>query len=140
VHEFVVPPAGKLRLSTPVLSETLETGPDGTKRPLLQVSRSFPAGSTLYCQYGVYGAAREETGSLMPRVTAGYEIRRTDGLLFKRAAPTPINPTSVGALLRLSGISLQRALPGDYDLVLTVRDELSGHAVEVREPFSITAG
>jgi len=73
----------------------------------------------------------------MPRVTAGYEIRRTDGAIFKRSAPTPINPTSVGALLRLNGIALRGAVPGEYDLVLTVRDELSGNTVEVREPFEI---
>lgn len=93
----------------------------------------------LYCQYGVYGAEREKAG-LMPHVTAGYEIRRTDGVVFKRGSATPINPTSVGALLRLSGISLRGASPGDYDLVLTVRDQLSGQAVEVREPFTIVPG
>ncbi len=140
VHEFDVPAAGTLRLSTPVMSDAIEAGPDGTKRPILQVKRSFAPDSTLYCQYGVYGAEREEKGSLLPRVTAGYEIRRTDGAVFKRSAPTPINPTSVGALLRLNGISLRGAAPGDYDLVLTVKDELSGHAVEVREPFAIGPG
>ena len=140
VHEFDVPAAGMLRLSTPVLSDTIETGPDGTKRPVLQVKRSFAPDSILYCQYGVYGAEREEKGSLLPRVTAGYVIRRTDGAVFKRSAPTPINPTSVGALLRLNGISLRGAAPGEYDLVLTVKDELSGHAVEVREPFAIGPG
>jgi hypothetical protein len=140
VHEFEVPPAGRLRLSTPVLSDAVETGPDGGKKPVLQVRRAFERGSVLYCQYGVYGAARDEKGSLMPHVTAGYEIRRTDGAVFKRSAPTPINPTSVGSLLRLNGIALTGAAPGDYDLVLTVKDELSGQVVEVREPFAITAG
>ena len=93
---------------------------------MLQVQRAFATDSTLYCQYSVYGAAKDETGSLMPRVTAGYEIRRTDGVVFKRSAPTPINPTSVGALLRLNGIALRGAQPGQYELVLTVKDELAG--------------
>jgi len=140
VLEFDVPHANELRVSTPVLSDVLQKAPDGSPRPLLRVKRSFAPGDTLYCQYSVYGAAREEKGSLMPRVTAGYEIRRTDGFVFKRAAPTPINPTSVGALLRLNGISLRGAALGEYDLVLTVRDELSGRAVEVREPFAVTPG
>lgn len=140
VHEFEVPKAGALRVSTPVLSNTLEKGEDGSRRPVLQVQRAFATDSTLYCQYSVYGAAKEETGSLMPRVTAGYEIRRTDGAVFKRSAPTPINPTSVGALLRLNGIALRGAVPGMYDLVLTIKDELSGNTVEVREPFEIIAG
>lgn len=137
VHEFEVPKVGTLRVSTPVLSNTLEQGEDGSRRPVLQVQRAFATDSTLYCQYSVYGAAKPETGSLMPRVTAGYEIRRTDGVVFKRSAPTPINPTSVGALLRLNGIALRGAVPGQYDLVLTIKDELSGNAVEVREPFEI---
>ena len=112
VHEFEVPKAGALRVSTPILSSILEKGEDGSRRPLLQVPRAFPTDSTLYCQYSVYGAAKDENGSLMPKVTAGYEIRRTDGAIFKRSAPTPINPTSVGALLRLNGIALRGAAAG----------------------------
>ncbi len=140
VHEFEVPAAGSFRVSTPILSDTLETGEGGAKRPVLQVRRVFARDALLYCQFGVYGAAREEKGSLMPQVRAGYEIRRADGAVFKRSAPTPINPTSVGALLRLNGISLNGAAPGEYELVLTVKDELAGNSVEVREPFEIEAG
>jgi hypothetical protein len=140
IHEFEVPGAGTLRVSSPVLSDAVETGPDGTRRPVLQVRRSFGRDSLLYCQFSVYGAAREEKGSLMPRVTAGYEIRGADGSLFKRSRPTEITPTSVGALLRLSGISLQGAPPGEYALVLTIRDELAGKTIEVEEPFAVEAG
>jgi VWFA-related protein len=140
VHEFDVPRPGELRVSTPVLSDAVETGADGSRRPVLQVKRSFATDAILYCQYGVYGAEREKTGGLVPRVKAGYEIRRTDGVVFKRSAPTPINPTSVGSLLRLNGIALRGATPGEYDLVLTVQDELSGNSVEVREPFTIVPG
>jgi VWFA-related protein len=139
IHEFEVPSGGRLRVSTPVLSDRLEPGEGGTQRPVLQVRRSFARGSVLYCQYSVFGAAREEKGSLMPDVTAGYEIRRADGKVFKRGAPTRINPTSLGALMRLSGISLQGAGPGGYELILTVRDELAGKSVKVREPFEIGA-
>ena len=139
VHEFEVPAAGHLRVSSPLLSDAIETGADGTKKPVLQVRRQFARDGLLYCQFAVYGAARDEKGSLMPKVSAGYEIRRRDGAVFKRTNPTPINPTSVGALLRLNGISLQGAAPGDYELVLTVRDELAGQAVEVREPFAIVS-
>ncbi len=92
VHEFEVPKAGTLRVSTPVLSDTLEQGEGGSRRPVLQVRRAFATDSTLYCQYSVYGAAKEERGSLMPRVTAGYEIRRTDGVVFKRSRPDAHQP------------------------------------------------
>jgi VWFA-related protein len=136
VHEFEVPKVGALRVSTPVLSDTLEQDPSGNRRPVLQVRRSFATDSVLYCQFSVYGAGKEDA-SLMPRVRAGYEIRRADGVVFKRTDPTPINPTSVGALLRLNGIGLRGAQPGEYELVLTVRDDLTQQSVEIREPFEI---
>ena len=136
VHEFEVPKVGSLRVSTPVLSDTLEQDPSGNRRPVLQVRRSFATDSVLYCQFSVYGA-RKEDRSLMPRVRAGYEIRRADGVVFKRTDPTPINPTSVGAILRLNGIGLRGAQPGEYELVLTVKDDLANESVEVREPFEI---
>jgi VWFA-related protein len=139
VHEFEVPKVESLRVSTPVLSDSLEQDTDGNRRPVLQVRRSFATDAVLYCQFSVYGARKEEGGSLMPRVRAGYEIRRTDGAVFKRTDPTPINPTSVGALLRLHGIGLRGAQPGEYELVLTVRDDLAGQSVEVREPFEIVS-
>ena len=113
VHEFEVPKAGTLRVSTPVLSDTLEQGADG-------LAAARPAGAAhlrdrldaLLPVLASTGRRRRRTGSLMPRVTAGYEIRRTDGAVFKRSAPTPINPTSVGALLRLNGIALRGAVAG----------------------------
>ncbi|HXY40353.1 MAG TPA: VWA domain-containing protein, partial [Vicinamibacteria bacterium] len=139
IHEFEVPPAGAFRVSTPVLSDSLETGEGGAKRPVLEVGRAFPRDGLLYCQFAVYGAARDDKGSLLPQVKAGYEVRRTDGSVFKKSAPTVINPTSVGALLRLNGISLKGAAPGEYELVLTVQDLLAGKSVEIRELFLIQA-
>jgi VWFA-related protein len=137
IYDFEVPAAGSFRVSTPVLSDTLRTEEDGAVKPVLEVGRSFARDAMLYCQYTVYGAARDEKGTLMPRVRAGYEVRRADGAVFKRGASTLIDPTSLGALVRLSGISLKGAAPGAYELVLTVRDELAGKSVEVREPFEI---
>ena len=75
----------------------------------------------------------------MPQVSAGYEIRRADGMLFRREDPSRIAATSVGALLRLKGIPLRGAPPGEYEIALTVRDELAGKVVEVREPFVVEA-
>ena len=139
IHEFDVPPLTSFRLSTPVLSDALEeraAGATGPARPVLKVERRFGLGSTLYVQYSVLGAARDEATKL-PRVSAGYEIRRQDGSLFKSAPQTPINPTSIGSLLRLNGIQLAGAAPGAYELVLRVKDELGGQQLEVREPFEI---
>jgi VWFA-related protein len=138
IHDFEVPQTGEFRVSTPILSDAVEkpAGTAGPPRPILQVRRSFTPGSVLYCQFAVYGAAKD-TASHLPRVIAGYQIRRADGAVFKRADPTPIKPTSLGALLRLHGISLGAAAPGEYELVLTVRDQVAGRTVELVEPFVV---
>jgi hypothetical protein len=139
VHEFEVPGGGGLRMSTPILSDAVDRtgGPDAAPKPVLRVRPAFVPGSTLYCQFGVFGAKREETGSLMPRVLSSYEIRRSDGEVFRRSSPTEIKPTSVGQLLRLVGIPLAGASPGEYELVLTVKDELAGATTESRERFVV---
>ena len=138
IHDFDVPDGADFRLSTPLLSNALEDRAPGTAeppRPVLRVRRQFEPGSILYVQYSVLGAEKDET-SYLPQVMAGYEIRRADGSVFKRSDDTLINPTSIGALLRLHGINLLGAEPGDYELVLKVRDSLAGRDVEVHEPFS----
>jgi len=142
IHDFEVPDPASFRLTSPLLADTLEErAPGDTRppRPVLQVRRDFAPGSRLYVQYSVQGAARDPL-TRMPKVSGGYEIRRADGALFKSAAPTPIRPTSLGALIRLHGIALEGASPGDYELLLRVKDEIGGRTVEVREPFQVVAG
>jgi VWFA-related protein len=141
VHDFEVPSATAFHVTSPILADSLEErSADAARppRPVLQVRRSFAPGSRLYVQYSVLGAARDPA-SRMPRVSGGYEIRHADGTLLKAGAPTPITPTSLGALIRLHGIALAGARPGDYEVVLRVRDEIGGRTAEVREPFEIAA-
>jgi hypothetical protein len=145
IHEFQVPELGALRVSTPLITDTLqqERGAD-TKgaqpyvRPALVVRREFPAEGTLYCQYEVYGAAPDKKSG-MPRVSAGYQIRKTDGTVVTEVAPTLITPTSIGKLSRIVGTGLPGVVPGEYELVLSVKDEVAGKSVEVREPFTLVA-
>jgi hypothetical protein len=94
-------------------------------------------GSMLLAQFEVYGAAKDKASG-MPRVTAGYDIRRTDGTVVTHVDPTPIQPTSLGRLMRLVGTRLVDHTPGDYEMVFTLKDEVAGKALEVREPFSVT--
>jgi hypothetical protein len=83
----------------------------------------------------VYGAERDGQG--MPRVFQGYEVVRPDGTIFKRLDPTLISPTSLGSLVRMFLLSLEYAPPGDYEMRLRIRDELSGETLELREPFTV---
>ncbi len=138
IHDFAVPSLEELRVSTPVLTDIWRPGPQGTGfEPQLLARRDFPSGAELVCQFEVYGAARDETG--MPRVAQGYRVLRGDGSVFKRLPESVINPTSLGALARVFILSLDYAPPGDYDMVMSFRDELSGKALELHEPFTVVA-
>jgi VWFA-related protein len=138
VHEFVVPDLSQLRVSTPVVSDTLqETGEaKAPPRPAVTARRAFAPGSTVYASFEVYGAGRDKpTG--MPRVTNGHTIRRADGTVLVSVNPTRITPTSLGKLSRIIGSPLGNAPPGEYELVLTFQDEIAGKTLEVREPFTV---
>jgi VWFA-related protein len=142
IHEFEVPPLGTLRASTPVLSDTQQSPsatiaeglPGGRLVPLAR--REFAAGSDLLCQFEVYGAKPDEKSG-MPRVVQGYLVRRPDGSIFTSMEPSVINPTSLGKVTRLFGFRLTDALPGDYEILMTIRDELAGQSMEFRESFTV---
>jgi VWFA-related protein len=140
VHEFEVPDISQFRVSTPILSDSLQPSPEGEKagpRPVLSIRRAFPSGATLYAQFDVYGAVKDKANG-MPKVTAGYTIRRLDGSVEAFMSPSQIQPTSIGKLSRLVGAKLSTAEPGDYEFILTVRDEIAGKSLELREPFTVT--
>jgi hypothetical protein len=136
IHEFEVPELTDLRVSTPVLTDTLQPteSSNDRPRPALLARRVFPAGSMLYCQFEVFGAAKEKASG-MPKVVAGYTIRGADGNMVTGAEPTPITPTSLGKVSRMIGAPLRNAGPGQYEFVLTIRDDLAGKSLEIREPF-----
>jgi VWFA-related protein len=138
IHEFEVPDLSLFRASTPVISDTLQPDPEkkATPRPTLVVNRIFPAGAMLYASFEVYGATKEKpTG--MPRVTAGYVVRRPDGTPVVSVAPTRINPTSLGKLSRMIGTRLPTDAVGDLEIVFSLKDEVSGKTLEVHEQFTV---
>lgn len=137
IHDFEVPASTGFRLSTPILSDALDTAAaSASPRPVILVRRAFAPESVLYCQFGVYGADSDPT-THMPRVSSAYEIRRADGTVLRRSAPTVITPTSLGAVLRLQGIALPPAEPGPYELRLSVRDEIGRRVISLKEEFTI---
>jgi VWFA-related protein len=140
VHEFEVPDLGQFRVTTPLLSDVRDDAEEGGTGDRLAIlaRRDFPQGASLFCQFEVYGAARLEA-SRLPRVSMGYQVRRSDGSLYTQDPPSIINPTPAGSLSRMIGFSLEDAAPGDYEIVMRVKDELSGKSLELHEPFSVTA-
>jgi hypothetical protein len=136
IHDFEVPPLEGLRVSTPVMTDIWRTGSGSSAiQTQLLARREFHPGAELVCQLEVYGAAKDGQG--MPRVFQGYEVRRPDGTVFKRLDPSLISPTSLGSLVRMFLLSLDYATPGDYEMRLTIRDELSGEVIELGEPFTV---
>ena len=138
-HEFEVVSLEQLRISSPILTDAVQQAEGRGLAPVLVARRTFPRGGALYCQFDVYGAARDKTTG-KPRVSAGYEVRRADGTVARRGEPTPIEPTSLGYLSRMLAMGLAGMPAGDYELVLRVRDEVAGKVQEAREPFTLVTG
>jgi VWFA-related protein len=137
-HDFEVPDIAQFRTSTPVLSDLKEQTQDGGQQLALLARRDFAQGGALYCQLEVYGAVRLEDSGL-PRVSMGYEVRNSDGTLLTRDPPSLIAATPRGAVSRMIGFSLEAAAPGDYELSMRIKDELSGKTLVLREPFRVSA-
>ncbi len=136
VHEFDVPSLDGFWVTTPILSDRHQEDENGRPvNPQPLARREFPQGEDLLCQFEVFGAQKDEKG--MPRVVQGYEVRRPDGTILASLSPSEIRPTSIGALSRLFGFGLAGATPGDYEMVMTFEDQLSGSKLEVREPFTV---
>ena len=140
-----MPDLSSFRVSTPVLSDALQAPPaeekdqKGPPRAVHMVRRDFPLGENKYVffQYDVYGAQKDKTSG-MPKVTAGYVVKKkADGAVVTKVDPTPIQPTSIGRLSRFTATSMKDYTPGDYEIVLNLKDELSGKTLEYSEPFKV---
>ncbi len=137
-QRFEVPPAGTLRLSTPIVSDQVirPTTRDGKPRAAVAAHRTFAPAGGLYCEFEVFGAARDPADGA-PRVSSGLEVRAADGTVVRQGPPTRIASDREGRVVRLVGLDLGGLLEGPYELVLDVRDEVGGGRIERREPFTI---
>src|SRR6266545_4537704 len=71
--ELEVPPLDRLRVSTPILTDTLQQPPgQAVPVPVLLARRTLAAGGPLYCRFDVYGMAKDGTRG-MPRVRSGHD-------------------------------------------------------------------
>jgi hypothetical protein len=134
-HDFEVPDSS-FRTSTPVLSDALE--PDAARSsgvPLVGACRSFSEQSTLYFQFEVYGGAIDPAKG-QPRVSSSYSVRDRDGVEWAQSGPAWMPVSAAGVAARVGEISLTFK-PGDYDLVLDVKDEVTGRTIAVKEPFTV---
>ena len=136
-HEFEVPAAAGLRLSSLVLSDRLHEGggPDD-RTPELIARRRFEPSGLLHCRFEVYGAGRDPaTGQ--PNVIAGFALRRSDGRVLAAMPETALRPGPDGLLSRALGVPLDGAPPGRYEAIVLVTDLVAGQTAEGREPIVI---
>ena len=135
LHTFEVPDPKAFRMSTPILTAEFED-PGGKRKPKVALGRTFRRGSTLYCQYNVYGAQTPGAHDWAPHALGAWALHRGEELV-REVPPTLIQPGGDGRLTRTLGISLQGARPGEYALALTVKDEKSGETLSRTEPFTV---
>ena len=128
-----VPPASVFRVSTPILTNQVD---QSGKRPqaAVAVHREFRTDGQLFCQFEVLGASRGPRG---PLVAAGMELRTPDGQVIRKGELTPIAADPDGRVVRLFGMGLAGMKEGRYDLVLHVRDQVSGQQIQRSEPFTL---
>jgi hypothetical protein len=135
-HAFDVPSA-TFRTSTPVLSDALEAGGAGNRRPAVGARRTFREQATLHFDFEVYGAARDPSKG-GPRVTSGWAVRDPAGAEWARSEPSWMGGSERNVPARQSEVTLTFPA-GAYELVLDVHDEVSGRTLEVHEPFEVEA-
>jgi hypothetical protein len=136
-----VPDLASWRISTPVLTDSVQPQPpgqtSGAPKLIMLARREFETGARLFLQFDVYNPTKDKATG-MPRVTAGYTIRKkSDGLVFLKVAPTMIQPTSLGRLSRMVGPPLDGAEPGEYEFELNLKDELNGKILDYKEDFTV---
>lgn len=138
-HEFEVPAAAGLRVSSLVLGDRLAEATAPEARTLVPTARRrFGASGLIHCRFEVYGATRDPaTGQ--PNVTAGFALRRRDGRVLAAAPSTPLRPGPDGTLGRSLGAPLDGAPPGRYEVIILVTDVAAGQVAEAREPIVIEA-
>lgn len=132
---FDVPDPRGLRLTTPVLTDTLQRGATAEDPPIPVpiARRTFAAGARLVCTFAVEGARR--TDEAPARVAITYEVRRRDGTVVTRTEPTPLKPDPQGVLTSRFALTLNR--PGAYEIHLKARDEATGEMAAAVEPFLV---
>ena len=137
-HDFEVGPLTGLRVTTPILTDSIEAPSSGTAGAAEAGARRA---AELSCRrHGLLPVQRPRRGQGRRRRSQGHRVARASrpGRRRRQADGAATDrPGADGGLSRLAGLNLTGLAAGDYELLLTVRDDVAGQAVERREPFAI---
>ena len=131
-----IPAAKEPRLSTPLLTDRLETLANGQKRLGPVAHRHFASRGSLYCAYNAYGLADSE-GRATLKVTGAFTLQAVGGPVVSASPPTVIAVGLEGAVTRTLVLPLESLAAGDYDLTLDVIDNASGRSLTEKARFSV---
>jgi VWFA-related protein len=125
-HEFDVPWPDGLRITTPVVTDAVQSAAPGQPaRPVPIARRTFRAGAKLFCVFDVLGAVPDPAAD-GPRVTLTYSLRRA-------ADGTEVVAVPAGQLLP-GTVTIALTVPadasGDHELRLVLRDDVAKRSVE----------
>ena len=124
-HEFDVPRPDELRITTPVVTDTLQSAAQGQPgRPVPIARRTFKAGSRLFCAFDVIGAGT---------VTLAYSLRRVaDGAEVLAGPPGQLRPGTVTIAITVPADAV-----GAHELRMVLRDEAAKRTLEDVELLTI---
>jgi hypothetical protein len=134
-----VPDPAAFRISTPIVTDLAEPGPKGEgpkARPVAR--RDFAVGGRLFVSFDIFGA-RGAPSDRRAKVTARFEVVGSDGEVYASVPARTVEPSADGGLHRFFAISLEKAKPGEHEVVVEVTDEVSGKTVLWTETFKVTA-
>jgi VWFA-related protein len=136
-HRIDIPPHFSYRITTPLVSDTLEPVPKGAPPRLAPIARrEFGARSRVFLSLDVFGAERGDVSG-RPRVSMGYTVFRPDGGVLTQLASKPIEPMPDGSLHRIVGFTAEDAGPGEYRIEGEVVDEQTGQVLLFSEAFTL---
>jgi hypothetical protein len=132
-----VPDPAAFRISTPIVTDLAEPGAKGEgPRALAIARRDFAVGGRLFVSFDIFGT-RGAPGDRRPKVTARFEVVRSDGEVFASVPPRTVEPAADGGLHRFFAVSLEKARPGEHEVIVEVIDEVSGKTVLWTETFQV---
>jgi VWFA-related protein len=132
-QDFEVP-RSDFRFAAPILTDVVQKSAAGPPTPIPLARRTFDPGKPLYCSVQLLGA---EPGGDPTSVTLEVAVFRPDGSALARSPKQPFPSGPEGERRRLLALSLDRATPGPYTLVLEARDDRTGAHAEQRESFTV---